>query len=81
MKITFNHPDTGRPAILTDDGSVMSDADGIKAIRKGAGMSTQAFADLVGVSKRTVEGWESGRMPSRLAFWAMAQLIERKEAE
>jgi putative transcriptional regulator len=33
----------------------------IKAIRKRYNMSQEKFANLLGVSKRTLEGWEQGR--------------------
>lgn len=33
----------------------------IKAIRKKYNMSQERFAELIGVSKRTLEGWEQGR--------------------
>lgn len=31
----------------------------IKELRKASGMTQKAFAEYIGVSKRTVEGWES----------------------
>jgi len=33
----------------------------IKAVRKRYNMSQERFAGLIGVSKRTLEGWEQGR--------------------
>jgi DNA-binding transcriptional regulator YiaG len=53
----------------------MDYAPGIKALREKTGMTTQQLADAVGVSRRTVEGWESGRMPSTLALRALASLV------
>lgn len=36
----------------------------IKAIRATTGMSQQAFADALGIPKRTIENWETGsRIP------------------
>jgi DNA-binding transcriptional regulator YiaG len=77
MQVTTNHPTSsyGQPVILADDGSVMDYAPGIKAIRAKTGMTTQQLAEAVGVSRRTVEGWEMGRMPSTLALRAMARLV------
>jgi DNA-binding transcriptional regulator YiaG len=77
MQVTTNHPASsyGQPVILADDGSVMDYAPGIKAIRAKTGMSTQQLAEAVGVSRRTVEGWEMGRMPSTLALRAMSALV------
>ena len=37
------------------------DAHEVKAIRNGLGMSQSFFAIFMGVSKKTVEAWESGR--------------------
>jgi len=33
----------------------------VKAIREQIGLSQQEFANLLGVSKRTLAGWEQGR--------------------
>ena len=76
MRVTTHHPSSsyGVPVILSDDGGVMDYGPGIKAIREKAGMTTQQLADEIGVSRRTVEGWESGRMPSTLALRALAPL-------
>lgn len=76
MKITTDHSASshGVPVILDDDGSVMDYGPGVKTIRAMARMSTQQLADAIGVSRRTVEGWESGRMPSALALRAMAAI-------
>lgn len=77
MRITCNHPSSsyGIPVILADDGYVMDYGPGIKAIRDKCGLTTQALADLCGVSRRTVEGWEQGRMPTAAALNVMATLI------
>lgn len=77
MVITTNHSSSsyGVPVILADDGGVMDYAPGIKAIRDKAGLTTQSLADLCGVSRRTVEGWEQGRMPTAAALNVMASLV------
>ena len=77
MTITTNHSTSshGVPVILDDDGSVMDYGPGVKAIRDMAGMTTQQLADAIGVSRRTVEGWEGGKMPSVLALRAMAAIV------
>lgn len=76
MQVTTHHPSSsyGQPVILSDDGSVMDYPSGIKAIRANLGWSTQQFADACGVSRRTVEGWEQGRMPTAAALNVMATL-------
>jgi DNA-binding XRE family transcriptional regulator len=77
MRVTTHHPSSsfGQPVILADDGCVMDYAPGIKAIRDKCGLTTQALADLCGVSRRTVEGWEQGRMPTAAALNVMSTLI------
>lgn len=77
MKITCNHSSSsyGVPIILGDDGDVMNYALGIKAVRSKLGISTQDLAEKCNVSRRTVEGWEQGRMPDAAALNAMAQLL------
>lgn len=77
MRVTTNHPSSsyGQPVIIDDSGQVMDYAPGIKAIRYKCGLTTQALADLCGVSRRTVEGWEQGRMPTAAALNVMASLV------
>jgi ribosome-binding protein aMBF1 (putative translation factor) len=77
MQITCNHSASsyGIPVILGDDGKVMDYAPGIKAIRAKRGWSTQELADKCGVSRRTVEGWEAGRMPEARCLNIMATLV------
>jgi DNA-binding transcriptional regulator YiaG len=77
MRVTTNHPSSsyGQPVILDDSGQVLDYAPGIQAIRAKAGLTTQALADLCGVSRRTVEGWEQGRMPAAAALNVMSTLI------
>ena len=77
MKITCNHSSSsyGVPVILADDGDVMDYAPGIKAVRSKLGLSTQGLAEKCNVSRRTVEGWEQGRMPDAAALNVMAQLL------
>ena len=77
MRVTIKHPSSsdGQPVILGDDGLVMDYAPGIKAIRAKLGWSTQQLADACGVSRRTVEGWESGRMPEAAPLNVMSTLV------
>ena len=76
MTITTNHIaiSHGIPVILDEAGSVTDYGPGVRAIRDKAGLTTQQLGDAIGVSRRTVEGWESGRMPSTLALRALATL-------
>jgi len=77
MRVTIKHPASnyGIPVILGDDGKVMDYAPGIKAIRSKLGWSTQQLADACGVSRRTVEGWESGRPPEAAPLNVMSTLV------
>jgi ribosome-binding protein aMBF1 (putative translation factor) len=62
MKITTNHPCShyGIPVILDDNGDVMDDAPGIKAVRRRCGLTAEQFAAECGVSVYTVNAWEQG---------------------
>ena len=71
----------GQPVILSDGGEVLDYAEGIKAVRSKLEMTTQSLADACGVSKRTVEGWESGRMPAAAALNVMANFLSGQNAE
>ena len=77
MTITCNHSSSsyGQPVILNDSGMVMDYWTGIKALRAKLGLSVQDLATECGVSKRTVEGWEQGRMPTTQALIVMAKLV------
>lgn len=77
MKITTNHPASsyGQPVILADDGLLLDYAPGVKALREKLGLTTQDLADKCGVSRRTVEGWEQGRLPNAAALNVMASLV------
>lgn len=51
----------------------------IRAIRMDAGMTQNIFANYMGVSKKTVEAWESGRThPTGSAFRLMSILSNNK---
>jgi len=77
MKITTDHSSSsyGQPVILSDSGGVMDYSPGIKAVRAKLGLTTQQLADACGVSRRTVENWEQGRMPTTAALNVMADLV------
>lgn len=77
MKITTQHPASsyGVPVIIDDTGNVMDYAPGISAARRLLGWSTQQFAERCDVSRRTVEGWESGRMPDVASLNVLADAL------
>jgi len=55
----------------------------VRELRKHLGVSQKAFAELLGVSLRTVQRWERGESkPSKLALSRLAQLfVEAKGCE
>ena len=79
MRVTTHHPSSsyGVPVILADDGGVMDYAPGIKAIRAKLEISTQQLADKIGVSRRTVEGWEQGRPISTPALKLISTILKK----
>ena len=83
MKITCNHSASsyGFPVILNDNGDVMDYAPGIKLFRKKLGLTTIQLGQKCGVSGRTIENWEQGRMPSVAALNAMSLLIPKTRKE
>lgn len=52
----------------------------IKAIRETLGMSQRLFAELLGVSKKTVEAWEAGRNKPKGPTIRILALIENDPA-
>jgi putative transcriptional regulator len=49
----------------------------IKRIRSNLKLSQTAFADIIGVSKKTVEAWESGRNIPQGPSQRMLELLEK----
>lgn len=81
MRITIDHPSSsyGVPVILADDGSVMDYAPGIKAIRAKLGLTARQLGDALGVSERTINGWEGGRMPEVAGLNMLGKLLRGKK--
>lgn len=78
MTITTDHSASsyGIPVIIGDDGQPMDYAPGIAAVRRHLGLSVAAIGDAVGVSPRTVEGWEQGRrMPPANVLYVLAGML------
>ena len=63
LKLTIDHSMSsyGIPLFVTADNQPLDYADGIRKIRKLLVLSTDDLAEIAGVSRRTVEGWEQGR--------------------
>ena len=80
MTITTQHAASsyGMPVILDERGHLMDYAPGIKAVRKKLGIKTEQLAELCGVSRQTLYGWQSGKMPTAAALNVMHDLLTRK---
>lgn len=48
-------------------GAYMSEKNFVRSVREKAKLSRAELAAYIGVSKRTVEGWETKRHPSKTA--------------
>ena len=81
MTITTDHaaPNYGCPVILGDDGRLLDPGPGVRAAREALGLSRAALGEALGVSARTVEGWEQGKdaVPAR-RLWMLKELMERQ---
>jgi DNA-binding transcriptional regulator YiaG len=80
IKITTNHAASsyGQPVILIA-GKLQDYAPGIQAIRHHLGMNCAELGEHLGVSARTVEGWEQGRVPETRSLNALAALVTKKK--
>lgn len=56
----------------------MTDAELIRSIRHQRGWSVREMADALGVSPRTVEGWEQGRKVPQMAINLLKKLARKK---
>lgn len=77
MRLTTDHstPSYDVPVFVDDNNQVLDYADGFRQVRHLKGWSTADLAEQLGVSARTVEGWEQGRMPSKPALIILSKLI------
>ena len=49
----------------------------VRAIREKTGLSQQKFAQLIGVSKRTLENWEQGRRHPTGPARALLKILDK----
>jgi predicted transcriptional regulator len=77
MRLTTDHPQSsyGIPVFVDGTGEVYDYADGFQRVRHEKGWNTTKLAEILGVSRRTVEGWEQGRMPSKTALLLLQQIL------
>lgn len=80
MRVTIDHAASsyGVPVILDDAGELLDYAPGIRAIRVKLGLTARQLGELCGVSERTVNGWEQGRMPETAALNMLGKLLRAK---
>jgi DNA-binding transcriptional regulator YiaG len=78
MKITTNHPASsfGVPVILDNYGNPLDYAEGLRRARYSLCLSTVEMGRFCGVSGRTVEGWEQGRLIPVAALNVLSALVE-----
>lgn len=78
MKLTTEHSQSsyGIPIFVDDNNFPLDYADGVRQLRRQFEWSVRDLADHCGVSPRTVEGWEQGRLPSRPALLLMQKLLD-----
>lgn len=77
MRLTTNHSMSsyGVPIFVDNDNNPMDYAPALRQLRKEKGWSVADLADQCGVSARTVEGWEQGRMPSKPALLILSKIL------
>lgn len=77
LRLTTDHPASsyGVPVFVDDENNPLDYAPAIKQIRADNGWSTTDLAEMLGKSRRTVEGWEQGRMPDKTALLLLMRLL------
>jgi DNA-binding transcriptional regulator YiaG len=78
MQITTDHPAATpfRP-VFVSGGTIVPDRDGVALLRKKLNLTQRELADQLGVSTRTVEGWEQGRPIGSAMVWGIVQIVRR----
>ncbi len=78
IKLTTNHSQSsyGIPIFIDAKNNPLDYADGVRQIRKNRNLTVSDLAAHCGVSPRTVEGWEQGRLPSKPALLLIQALVE-----
>jgi len=81
LTLTTDHATSsyGIPVFVDQDTNQPLDyAQGVRLLRRSLGLSVRDLAGHCGVSPRTVEGWEQGRLPSKPALLLMSRLLDRE---
>jgi len=77
IRLTADHAQSsyGIPVFVDDTNQPLDYADGFQRLRHEKGWNTTKLAELLGVSARTVEGWEQGRMPAKTVLLLLQQIL------
>lgn len=77
MKLTTEHSASsyGVPVFLDDCDELVDYAEGLRQLRKEKNWNVKELAGRIGVSPRTIEGWEQGRMPSKSALILLSKIL------
>jgi DNA-binding XRE family transcriptional regulator len=72
MKLTLDHPQAkrGRP-VFVHGRRVINYRTALILIRHRLKLTAAEFAALLGVSRRTVNGWDQGRPPAATCLYAL----------
>lgn len=83
MTITTDHPASqfGWPVILDDAGEVLDHAAGFRSARERLGLMRHELAPHLGVSERSIEGWENGRRTIPCEALNMMGILLREKGE
>jgi DNA-binding XRE family transcriptional regulator len=77
-KLTTDHPASsyGIPIFVDDLNNPLGYGEGVRLIRKAHGLTAGQFGAAIGVSRRTVEHWEQGRMPATESLLKIAHYMK-----
>lgn len=69
--------DGDAPRFAGPDGTALGAREGLRRARRALGLTARELGPLLGVSGRTVEGWEQGRrVPPRSALLLLAARLD-----
>ena len=77
IRLTTSHSASsyGVPIFVDEKNNPLDYAPAIKQLRSDNGWSTTDLAEKLGKSRRTIEGWEQGRMPDKTALLLLQHLL------
>lgn len=70
MRLTTDHPQSsyGMPIFVDSNNAPVDYVAGVNWIKFNFGLTAQTLAGKIGVSKRTVDDWCTGQIPSKTAL-------------